>query len=141
MKQGKIKTFLRSSSGAIVSALVIYGGLLFVFSLLSTMLLFTLGDPTGYIRVFSLASFLLTGSIGALILGRLYGKDSFLLITLGAVLFLLLLLFIGVIGSGGAIKLTVLMNDLCFLFIALFCGALGSRGSGRKKKKRMKRHR
>ena len=60
MKQGKIKTFLRSSSGAIVSALVIYGGLLFVFSLLSTMLLFTLGDPTGYIRVFSLASFLLT---------------------------------------------------------------------------------
>ena len=92
-------------------------------------------NPTAMTGIFSLASLLLTAALMGFIISKLKGDGGMLISVLSSLLFCLILLTVGLIGTGGKLPLFIPINYLCYMGVAALFAFLG------KKREKRGRHR
>ena len=112
--------------------ILLQAGLLPICVLLFCAIAYALEDPTPKLGLFSLGAFLLCAAVSASVMPRLTG--GFLPALLSSLLFALLILLGGLIGSRGHLPAMACMNLLCYMLTSAFFAFLASR-------KRERRHR
>ena len=113
---------------------LIGAGIFLVVLLFVTFVTGRTKDPGGTVRLLSLPVFLLSAAVTGFVLGRRNGEGGLRLTALSTLLFLLILLLIGMLLSGGHLSWQVLLYDVGYFLTALLCSLPGT-------KKKRKRHR
>ena len=108
--------------------------LFFACALIFAAICYATDNPTGHLRLASLAAFLCSGALSAFLLSRLGRERHPLLSLLPLLAFALSLLLIALILSGGKLPLYMPMNLLCYLLVGALFSLLG-----RWKKKKTRR--
>ena len=103
----------------------------FLLALISTLT----SNPTSLEGIFAIAALLFSGGIYGFTVSKLKGEGGILFTFLCALFFSLLLIIVGIIISGGALNISVLVGQVIYLLSALLFSALG----GIKKKRKIRR--
>lgn len=113
---------------------LIGAGIFLVVLLFVTFVTGRTKDPGGTVRLLSLPVFLLSAAVTGFVLGRRNGEGGLRLTALSTLLFLLILLLVGMLLSGGHLSWQVLLYDVGYFLTALLCSLPGT-------KKKRKKHR
>ncbi len=111
---------------------LIGAGIFLVVLLFVTFVTGRTKDPGGTVRLLSLPVFLLSAAVTGFVLGRRNGEGGLRLTALSALLFLLILLLIGMLLSGGHLSWQVLLYDVGYFLTALLCSLPGTKKKRRK---------
>ena len=123
-------TIVAMTAGVVFSAFV-----LAVVSFIASLLLIRMKNPTGAIRMASLASLLISGGISSFVISRTRDKNPMGMSTAVSVIFSLIILTVSLISNKGSLHGANIMNLLAYAASSFIFSLLG-----RKREKR-RRHR
>lgn len=118
---------------ALIIGVGICTAMMLLFSVVMTLVSITTSDPTSLTEVLSLVALLLGGAVSAFINSRLKSEGGFLISLFAALAFVLVLLLIGLIMSGGTLPFKCIANYLCYMGVSALTGFLGSRKRSRRR--------
>ena len=95
-------------------------------SLLFSFIAYTTADPLYFIGLLSIAALMITAAASGFLEARL-GEGSVLTPFLSSLLFVLIMLLIGLIASGGAVPLGCIINYASFVALATLSALLGKK--------------
>ena len=133
MPQAKLKgnIFVRSLVGAAIMLATMLASIIAISAVVGMQ-----DDPLAAIGIASLASVIVSASVGALVVSMLAGESRIAVCLLSGILFIGVMLISGLIISGGAIGGGVILNALIYMGILVLVSLLSSR----KKRRRTHRH-
>lgn len=133
MHKRRIKRGEISGIYALLIGVGICAAAVLVISFVMTLISLTTSDPTALTEVMSLVALLLGGAVSAFINSKVKSEGGLVISLLSALTFVLLLLLIGLIMSGGALPFKCIANYLCYMGVSALTGFLGSRKRARRR--------
>ena len=121
-----------SAAGGFLFCFGISALLIPVFSLIATVIVGGLDDPTKHIGIFSLCALLLSALCSGIICGRVKQDGAVRFSALGALSVVLIMLLINLIISGGKISGGAFMNYGCYMGVLTMSSLLGGRNMRRR---------
>lgn len=124
--------FATGRGGGIVIGIVLQAVLLVILCAVGALIAIGGGDPVPKAGAYSLAAFLITGALSALIISATRREGGFISAFLSSLAFVIILFTVGIISGGGKLAGAVFVNYLCYLPLSALFAYLGGLRRGRR---------
>ncbi|MBQ8720255.1 MAG: TIGR04086 family membrane protein [Clostridia bacterium] len=116
---------------------IMLNALLFpLFTLLLSAFIYSRPDPASLTAIGSLASYLLCAAVAAFVISKKYAPKGAMVALCSSVIFVLSLLIVGLIFTGGKVGVGVFINHILYAVTAALFGFIGSKGRERVRSRR-----
>lgn len=134
MRKRKNSRLRKTMGGTLLLGVIFSFAALTVISLVCSAILMTSNNPTGNLKIASLASLLICGAVSGFFTSKYKGEGGVITSIITSVAFIALMLIISMIASKGDVGGITFMNYLCYLMIAVFAAFLGRKRERKRKR-------
>ena len=135
MNRTQKRKIQKTTAGALIFGLISATATLLILAFIGAIVAYSLENPTASLGAISFCVLMATGAISGFSTSKYKGEGGVLPAALSAIVFAVILLFVGIIISRGMLPAVTVINLAVFILSAVFFAILGKKKEKRRKRK------